>query len=128
MGAATTSKQKSPAQKPEGEETLDLVWKANSDYFETLTKANEAWLFGLAKVGQEVLSFTGERLRQRMALSEELLHCKNLEDALRIQVEHTQSATQDYMAEANKLLELTTHLNQDFWTQLHSETPRVKQR
>ena len=118
MAAAAAQKAKVQDTK---EAAPDQIWSATNSYFETLARANQAWFFGLAEVGQEVLAFTGERLRQRLVQSEELMHCKDLEDAIRIQVEHTQSATADYLAEADKLFSLAGRINQDVWSTLNSD-------
>lgn len=127
MVAATAIKHKGPARGASADAALDQIWSANNDYFDTLSRANQAWLFGLAKVGQEVLNFTGERFRQRLTMSEELLRCKDLNHALHIQVEHTQSATEDYLAEANKLFDLASRINQDYWSSLQPpEAPRIE--
>lgn len=117
---AAGSKRKSVSQPIAPQIDYEALWDANGEYANALLQASQVFVNGMASVSYEVLSFAGERMQRNFEISETLLHCNGFDDALRIQLQHAQSATQEYFDEANKLLNLATQINRDCWAPLES--------
>ncbi len=89
---------------------------------EAFVQANEAIMKGMAALNSEILAFGNKRARENVERSESLAGCEDLEEALRIQWEFLQSATQQYLDQTNNLLVIMARMTGDFWTPLEEHT------
>ncbi len=77
---------------------------------------------GMAALNSEILAFGNKRARENLERSESLVGCEDVEQALRIQWEFLQSATQQYLDQTNNLLAIMARAAGDFWTPLQEHT------
>ncbi len=89
---------------------------------EAFVQANEAIMKGMAALNSEVLAFGNKRARENLERSESLAGCGDVEQALRIQWEFLESATQQYLDQTNNLLAIMAKAAGDFWTPLQEHT------
>lgn len=62
----------------------------------------------LAALGQEAMEFVSERIAEDMRTQHALLHCRDLQEAQRVQIEFVQKALVQYSAQTGKMVELGT--------------------
>ena len=89
-----------------GPDTYQAMIDSNGEALATMIKSSEAMLNGMADLNSEVMSFASARMQQTLKTTENLSHCKDFEQAFKVQCDHAQAATQDYLAEATKIMEL----------------------
>ena len=106
------------AEQPQQDATLD----GNREGFELFIQSNEAIMSGMAALSAEMIEFGNRRIRENIACSESLSHCSEAEEALRVQYEFYQAATQQYLDQTNRMLNLMTKITGDFWAPLQERT------
>ena len=111
-----------------GPETYQALIESNGEAWATMIKSSEAMLTGMASLGSEVMSFASDRLQQTLKTTENLTHCKDFEQAFRVQCDHAQAATQPYLAEATKIMELATGMARDSMTPFEERTRETLRR
>ena len=75
--------------------------------FKAMTGMGTVWTEMMSQMGSEVLSFVADRIRQDVKTQHQLLHCRDIEEARRIQAEFLRKAVDDYTAETGKLVEMS---------------------
>lgn len=106
------------AEQPEQDATFD----GNRESFELFIQSNEAIMSGMAALSAEMIDFGNRRMRENIACSESLSHCSDAEQALRVQYDFYQAATQQYLDQTSRMLTLMTKLTGDFWAPLQDRT------
>ena len=76
-------------------------------------KSSEAVLQGIASLGNEVVSFANQRLQENLATSQEFSQCRDVTQAFRLQCDYARKATEQYMEEANKIMELANSMTRE---------------
>jgi hypothetical protein len=94
----------------------------NGDNLKAMMRANEAILEGLAELGREMIAFGNTRLRQDLAATESFMGCKDAGETFRVQMDFARSASEQYYAEANKLMELANKMAKDCWSPIEGRT------
>ena len=112
-----------------GAATLDYdsMMQSNGQMLEALIRANEAAIRGMTALNQELMEFGNARLRENAERQASLSNCRSIEEAYEVNADFLQSATQQYVEEASKLLRLAAEMSQDYWTPLESRTKDVLQ-
>lgn len=95
---------------------------ASGTTMQALMRANDAMLKGVMALSQEVSEFTNARLRQNVERSETLLRCSDPAEAFGLQCDFAHKATQQYLAEANRLMALATAVTGKCWEPLEECT------
>ncbi len=90
----------------------DLV-SVNTATMDAFLRASEAVLKGMASLNEEVMSFADKRMRASIDTSQSLVKCSNFAEAMELQSEFARSATEDYMEEASKLLNLSAEVTKE---------------
>ncbi len=67
---------------------------------------NAAWLEAMGEMGAELASFISDRVKEDVKTQHQLLHCKDMDEARRIQENFVQKAVDQYQAETGKLVEM----------------------
>ena len=111
-----------------GPETYQALIDNNGEAVATMIKSSEAMLNGMAGLSNEVMSFASTRLQQTLQTTENLSHCKDFEQAFRVQCDHAQAATQQYLAEATKIMELAAGMARDSMTPFEERTRETLRR
>lgn len=89
------------------------LFQSNGAAFAAAMKSGEAMLHGMAEINREVMTFAADRLRKNFEMSESLLGCRDPAQALGVQVDHAQKATQAYFEEATRLVDMATRLSEE---------------
>ncbi len=102
---------------------------------DALMKASEAMMKGIAKLNEEIVSFTNSRFKEQIEGSRAIAQCDNWSDAVEQHMTMARSATELYLAEASRLANLAAEVTMASWapfqSYLHerlSETPRAERR
>ncbi|MFZ1468120.1 MAG: phasin family protein [Paracoccaceae bacterium] len=64
------------------------------------------WMETMSAIGSQILAFMSERVQQDVQTQHDLLNAKGIAEVQRIQAEFVQKATNDYVDEMAKLIEL----------------------
>ena len=108
-----------------GAEQLATPFFNQSENFEAVIKANEALASGVAALSQEVFGFAGKRAGETISHSESLVQCKDAGEALELNYDFAQKATQQYLEEASRLLALTSDISRQYWAPLEERTRKA---
>ena len=107
-----------------GEQLQGMV-AFNSSGMELFTEACQAYASGVAKLNGELLSFVNTRLNRDVDLGRALCKCGTWSDAFGLHQDWAQQATQEYLAEGSKLIELASKVTQEDWAPLHGHANQV---
>lgn len=111
----TTEKAKKPRSTAAAEENgahilvEDLV-SVNNATMDAFLRASEAVLKGMASLNEEVISFADKRLRASFDTGQSLVKCSNIAEAMELQSDYAREATEDYLEEATKILNLSAEV------------------
>lgn len=97
----------------------DLV-SVNNGTMDAFLRASEAVLRGVASLNEEVLSFADKRMRASIDTSQSLVKCSTFAEAMELQSRFARSATEDYLQEATKLLNLSASVTKEGMAQWES--------
>jgi hypothetical protein len=89
---------------------------ATEQVFETFVQSNEGILAGMAALNTEMATFCNERVRENVERSESLMGCSNAEEAVKIQWDFCQRATEQYLNQTSNLLGIMAKMNGDLLT------------
>lgn len=89
--------------------------------FEVGNKLLETW----AAVGTEILEFSKARLDQSLELSRAMANTGSVTEAMDVQARFTRSMMQDYIAEANKLADMSTRSMLDSFTTVQKQAKTI---
>lgn len=87
----------------------------NGEALAAMMRANQVLLEGMTAMQREIMEFGSARLRQDLETQEELSHCKDLQEAFRMQAEFAQKTMQQYAEEMSKLAQLSAKIGCDCW-------------
>jgi len=73
-------------------------------YGRTLLEMQRHWLAGMGQMQRECLSFLGERMRKDIEIAKRMAECRDVQAAMELQTAFVETARDDYMEEAQKLL------------------------
>jgi hypothetical protein len=75
---------------------------------ETTSEAYQSYIKSIMSLSEAFLSFATARMQSNVRASEELMRCRAVPDALRVQQEWLREASDQYMSEATKLVDIAT--------------------
>lgn len=80
---------------------------------QTMLELQRGWLVGMGQMQRDYLTFLGERMRKDIEIAKRIAECRDMQAALELQSAFVETARDDYMEEAQKVLaksrELTEH-------------------
>jgi hypothetical protein len=85
-------------------------------------KASEAMFNGFMTLGQEVSDFATSRLRENMEFTSTVMRCGDPQEAVRLEMDYARHATQQYLTEASKLMQIAQDFSQKGWAPLEAVT------
>jgi hypothetical protein len=88
----------------------ETVWNIDPQSIEAVTTTYRAWLSQANKVQEETMRFAQERFTKELEAALKLARCTNPIEALAVQAEFAQKMAEDYLAEGQKLVEITTEM------------------
>ena len=86
---------------------------------EIFTQACQAYAVGMATLNSEVVSFVNARVNQDVELGQALCRCGKWLDAMDLQQNWARQATQEYLGEANWLIDLASKVAKDNWDPIY---------
>lgn len=98
-------------------ERLMALSSANT---EALMKSSEAVLKGLAKLNEELVSFTSGQLKEQVEGSRAIAQSANWSEAFEKQMSFARTATEQYLAEAGRLASLAAEVTMASWAPFQS--------
>ena len=104
----------------------DLI-EENRQSMETFVRANAAVMEGMAALSAEMLAFGNKRLSANIERSQTLAGCHDMEQAFKVQTAFFESAVQQYLDQANQMMEIMTTINRSFWPSLEAENDEAGQ-
>lgn len=82
-------------------------------YGESMLQMQREWLVGMGQIQRDYLTFIGERMRKDIEIARRMADCRDVQAALELQTTFVETARDDYLEEAQKLLaksrEITEH-------------------
>ena len=105
-----------------------LLIDGNSDNLAAVMRSSEAVLQGMASLGNEVVSFAGKRIEENMATSQDLTQCRDVEQAFRLQCDFARKATEQYLEEARKMMDLASSMARESFTPFEERTRQTLRR
>lgn len=115
-----------PATSQEGAaEQLDRMAAFNGEAMEVFVQACQAYVSGVATLNGELMGFVNTRLNHDAELSQALSQCGNWSDAANLQQNWAQQATQEYLAEANRLTELASKVAKESWEPVYDRASHI---
>lgn len=127
MTQAQKKSEKVEAESPMEAFNLDAVAKANGEAFDAMLEANRAMMNGIAALNGELMAFADQRLRQDIERGESLMGCTKAEDALRVQMDFAETARQDYLREAHKVMDMMMEISKGCWAPVESQARQTFQ-
>ena len=113
--AASTASTTSTGITNSGNGTSDMMMAVNATAIDVFTRACRAGFYGWASMNSEVADFMAKRFKHDADLSASLARCESWEDAVALQRDWAREAAEEYMDEANRLMELSSRLASDQW-------------
>lgn len=93
-------------------ERMMALSSANVD---AVMKSSEAVLKGLAKLNEELVTFTNSQLKGQVEGSQAIAQCGNWSEAFETQMSLARTATEQYLAETSKLANLAAEVTMASW-------------
>ena len=98
---------------------LANVAALNGATMEIFTQACQAYAVGMATLNGEVMSFVNVRVNQDVELGQALCCCGKWSDAMDLQQDWMHQATQEYLGEASRLIDLASKVARDNWEPIY---------
>lgn len=80
----------------------------NNAFMEATSEAFQSYMKALMSISEALLSFATSRIQCNLRTSEELMRCRALPDAMRVQQEWLREASDQYINEATKIVDIAT--------------------
>lgn len=125
--AAEEGAKASKARKPKEPAGAEDLIEENRQSVETFVRANAAVLEGMAALSAEMLAFGNKRLSANIERSQTLAGCHDMEQAFKVQTAFFESAVQQYLDQANQMMEIMTTINRSFWPSLETQNDEANQ-
>lgn len=116
---AEGTKKSTKASQPETTEQLEMMAAFNGTAMEISTQAFQAYANGLATLNAEIMGFVNKRLQHDADLGRALSKCQNWNQAVEVQQEWAQKASEEYLAEASKLMETASTVARENWEPIY---------
>jgi len=119
------SKATSEASKASTNEQLERMTAFNGTAMEIFSQACQAYASGVATLNGELMGFVNSRLNRDVELGRALSQCSNWSDAVNLQQDWAQQANQEYLAEASRLMDLSSKVAKESWEPVYDRATQV---
>ncbi len=120
--AAGGTQKSSGIEQPAERSDIEAFLDEDTGSLKAFVEANEAIMNGMATLSTEMMAFGTKRLRANLKRTETLTGCGDVEQAFRVQCEFFESATQQYLDQANQVMNIMAAMTGAFWTPLEEQT------
>ena len=115
------AKRRSSAPSKTGEQYNPFAPNMSGEMLGPLGEAGSAYLRGVVSLNREITNFINKRLEHDAELSRALGQCKDWQEAAELQQGWFREASEEYAANARKLMEMTTQLMNETWAPLQRQ-------
>lgn len=122
---AENLKKSSKASEASPNEQLEKMTAFNGAAMEVFTQAFQAYASGVATLNGELLGFVNTRLKHDADLGQALAKCSNWADATNLQQDWAQTASEEYSAEAGKLMEMASTVAKESWEPVSAKAEKA---
>ena len=98
-----------------GNGTSEVMTAVNATAIDVFSRACRAGFHGWASMNSEVADFMAKRFKHDADLSASLARCDNWEDVVSLQQDWARETAEEYLQEANRLMELSSKLANEQW-------------
>jgi hypothetical protein len=84
-----------------------MMWNVDPQSIEAVTETYKAWLGQASRLQDETIRFAQERFTKELEAAAQLVRCTSPMEAFAVQTEFAQRMAADYIAESQKMVELT---------------------
>jgi len=88
---------------------------------ESFARTCEACANGATTINAEVMSFMNNSLSRDIELTQAMAKCENWSGVVDVQQEWARQATQEYFAEATRLVQLAAKLTEESWEPVYEQ-------
>ena len=81
-------------------------------YGQTMLEMQREWLAGMGQMQRDYLTFLGERMRKDIEVAKRMAECRDVQAAMELQSAFVETARDDYLEEAQKLLDMGRELTE----------------
>jgi hypothetical protein len=92
-------------------------------YGQTMLEMQREWLAGMGQIQRDYLTFIGERMRKDIEIAKRMAECRDVQAAMELQSAFVETARDDYLEEAQKLLDMGRELTESCVERL-AEAPK----
>ena len=107
------TKSKTQTTQASAREALDPIAAFNGAAAETFVRTCQAYTNGANTMNAEMMSFMNNRMNRDIEFTQAMSKCENWSGVIDVQQKWAQQATEEYFAEANKLVQLATKLTEE---------------
>jgi hypothetical protein len=79
---------------------------------QTMLEMQREWLVGVGQMQRDYLTFIGERMRKDIEIAKRMAECRDVKAAMDLQAAFVETARDDYLEEAQKLLAMSRDLTE----------------
>jgi hypothetical protein len=103
---------------------LEAMWNMDPRSLETLTQAYRAWFSQATRMHDETMRFARERFTKEFETVVQLTRCTNPGEALAVQAEFANRLAEDYITEAQRMIELVSEMTTELSSSPNSDRAR----
>lgn len=103
-------------------EQLKQMAAFNDAAVEIFTQACQAYAVGVATLNGEIANFVNARVSQDVELGQALCRCGKWSDAMDLHQDWMRRATQEYLSEASRLIDLASKVTKNNWEPIYERT------
>lgn len=101
--------------------TLDP--QVGAAYGQSMLELQREFIVGMGQLQRDYLTFVGERMRKDIDIAKRMAECRDMKAAVEMQSAFVETAREDYLEEAQKLLAMGRDLTESYVQRL-AEVPR----
>jgi hypothetical protein len=106
---------------------MERMAAANGATMDIFARTCRAYVSGFTSMNAELMGFVNTRLNHDVELNASLAKCNNWTQAVGMQQEWLQQATQEYVAESGRLMEVATKVANETWTPVQERASQALQ-
>jgi hypothetical protein len=92
-------------------------------YGQSMLELQREFIVGMGQLQRDYLTFVGERMRKDIDIAKRMAECRDMKAAVELQSAFVETAREDYLEEAQKLLAMGRDLTESYVQRL-AEVPR----
>jgi len=92
-------------------------------YGQTMLELQREFIVGMGQLQRDYLTFIGERMRKDIEIAKRMAECRDMKAAMELQSAFVETASEDYLEEAQKMLAMGRDLTEAYVQRL-AEVPK----